>query len=289
MTQASCKEGEVSESSGSTECLPLLADLVLYYCRHADQPVLVQLYQVEVRGAPHTVSHLSKCATVSRGSLTHSVSFLFCRAHSWRWLEETGGGRCLFTLWSWGTALEPELLRAWVSHTLTDIPRQPQHHTLARTHRHTQSNVYYMLFVGAASKRFGIEEEREAVPLTLSVAYNKVQFHNTNTTFHWNNIFNNTPTDGDIHSFLSYCWSNCPSSQVWCCFSQISTDIQFYSDQHSQQPPPDPPGFSSHSFLVLLHVLSHYLLRRLFFTSACPCSVWWTQWCQTAQRGLFSI
>lgn len=66
MTQAACKEGEVSESSGSTERLPLLADLVLYYCRHADQPVLVQLYQAEVRGAPHTVSHVSKCATVSR-------------------------------------------------------------------------------------------------------------------------------------------------------------------------------------------------------------------------------
>lgn len=29
-------------------------------------------------------------------------------------------------------------------------------------------------FAGAASKRFGIDEEREAVPLTLSVAYNKV-------------------------------------------------------------------------------------------------------------------
>lgn len=37
------------------------------------------------------------------------------------------------------------------------------------------SNVY-CLCVGAASKRFGIDEEREAVPLTLSVAYNKVLF-----------------------------------------------------------------------------------------------------------------
>lgn len=57
MTQTACKEGEVSESSGSMEHLPLLADLVLYYCRHADQPVLVQLYQAEVSGSTHTVSH----------------------------------------------------------------------------------------------------------------------------------------------------------------------------------------------------------------------------------------
>ncbi len=45
MNQTACKEGDVSVSNGSTESLPLLADLVLYYCRHADQPVLVQLYQ----------------------------------------------------------------------------------------------------------------------------------------------------------------------------------------------------------------------------------------------------
>ena len=52
MTQTACKEDVVSE--GSVERISLLADLVLYYCRHADQPVLVQLYQAEVRGAPHT-------------------------------------------------------------------------------------------------------------------------------------------------------------------------------------------------------------------------------------------
>eukprot|EP00064_Thunnus_orientalis_P003446 superscaffoldBa00000280_g3455 len=42
------KESDVSVSSGSMDRLPLLADLVLYYCRNADQPVLVQLYQAEV-------------------------------------------------------------------------------------------------------------------------------------------------------------------------------------------------------------------------------------------------
>lgn len=36
--------------------------------------------------------------------------------------------------------------------------------------------VCTIVSVGAASKRFGIDEEREAVPLTLRVAYNKVLF-----------------------------------------------------------------------------------------------------------------
>lgn len=48
LCQTACKEGDVSVSSGSMESLPLLPDLVLYYCRHADQPVLVQLYQAEL-------------------------------------------------------------------------------------------------------------------------------------------------------------------------------------------------------------------------------------------------
>lgn len=37
--------------------LPILADLVLYYCRYAARPALIQLYQAEVRhtyGANHT-------------------------------------------------------------------------------------------------------------------------------------------------------------------------------------------------------------------------------------------
>ena len=56
VTQA--KEGDVSVSNGNMERIPLLADMVLYYCRNADQPVLVQLYQAEVRGAPHTHTHI---------------------------------------------------------------------------------------------------------------------------------------------------------------------------------------------------------------------------------------
>lgn len=59
MTQAASKDDSVSHSNSGTEQLPLLADLVLYYCRHADQPVLVQLYQVEVRAdsCAHTHTH----------------------------------------------------------------------------------------------------------------------------------------------------------------------------------------------------------------------------------------
>ncbi|KAM9345906.1 phosphoinositide 3-kinase regulatory subunit 5-like [Symphorus nematophorus] len=105
LCQTACKEGDVSVSSGSMENLPLLADLVLYYCRHADQPVLVQLYQAEL--------------TLAGGEKRREVFI-----HSLE-LGHTAGTRAVKAM-------------------------------------------------GPASKRFGIDEEREAVPLTLSVAYNKV-------------------------------------------------------------------------------------------------------------------
>ncbi|TNN59093.1 Phosphoinositide 3-kinase regulatory subunit 5 [Liparis tanakae] len=47
LCQTACKDAD-EESASGVETLPLLADLVLYYCRHADQPVLVQLYQAEL-------------------------------------------------------------------------------------------------------------------------------------------------------------------------------------------------------------------------------------------------
>nr|XP_046271005.1 phosphoinositide 3-kinase regulatory subunit 5-like isoform X2 [Scatophagus argus] len=106
LCQAACKEGDdVPVSGGSTESLSLLADLVLYYCRHADQPVLVQLYQAEL--------------TLAGGERRREVFI-----HSLE-LGHTAGIRAVKAM-------------------------------------------------GAASKRFGIDKEREAVPLTLSVAYNKV-------------------------------------------------------------------------------------------------------------------
>uniref|UniRef100_A0A667X246 Phosphoinositide 3-kinase regulatory subunit 5 n=1 Tax=Myripristis murdjan TaxID=586833 RepID=A0A667X246_9TELE len=90
---------------GALERLPLLADLVLYYCRHADQPALVQLYQAEL--------------TLAGGERRREVFI-----HSLE-LGHTAGTRAVKAM-------------------------------------------------GAASKRFGIDGEREAVPLTLGVAYNKV-------------------------------------------------------------------------------------------------------------------
>ncbi|XP_023287372.1 phosphoinositide 3-kinase regulatory subunit 5-like isoform X1 [Seriola lalandi dorsalis] len=105
LCQTACKEGGVSEGGGSVERLPLLADMVLYYCRHADQPVLVQLYQAEL--------------TLAGGERRREVFI-----HSLE-LGHSAGTRAVKAM-------------------------------------------------GAASKRFGINEEREAVPLTLSVAYNKV-------------------------------------------------------------------------------------------------------------------
>uniref|UniRef100_A0A3Q4FXY6 Phosphoinositide 3-kinase regulatory subunit 5 n=1 Tax=Neolamprologus brichardi TaxID=32507 RepID=A0A3Q4FXY6_NEOBR len=100
LSQAASKDDSVSHSNGGTEQLPLLADLVLYYCRHADQPVLVQLYQVEL--------------TLVGGERRREV---FIQSLE---LGHTAGTRAVKAM-------------------------------------------------GAASKRFGIDEEREAVPLTLSL------------------------------------------------------------------------------------------------------------------------
>ncbi|KAM8843998.1 phosphoinositide 3-kinase regulatory subunit 5-like isoform 2-T3 [Spinachia spinachia] len=103
MSQTACKDGD--ESVNSEQRLPLLADMVLYYCRHGDQPVLVQLYQAEL--------------TLAGGERRREV-FIYSLE-----LGHTAGTRAVKAM-------------------------------------------------GSARKRFGIDEEREAVPLTLSVAYNKV-------------------------------------------------------------------------------------------------------------------
>ncbi|XP_017272217.1 phosphoinositide 3-kinase regulatory subunit 5-like isoform X2 [Kryptolebias marmoratus] len=105
LCEAPSKDEDVSTGSGGAERLSLLADLVLYYCRHADKPVLVQLYQAEL--------------TLAGGEKRREVFI-----HTLE-LGHTAGTRALKAM-------------------------------------------------GAATKRFGIDKEREAVPLTLSVAYNKV-------------------------------------------------------------------------------------------------------------------
>ncbi|KAM4634407.1 phosphoinositide 3-kinase regulatory subunit 5-like [Polymixia lowei] len=105
LCQTTCKADGGSVSSSSVERLPLLADLLLYYCRHANQPALVQLYQAEL--------------TLAGGERRREVFI-----HSLE-LGHTAGTRAVKAM-------------------------------------------------GAASKRFGIDGDREAVPLTLSVSYNKV-------------------------------------------------------------------------------------------------------------------
>ncbi|XP_061567022.1 phosphoinositide 3-kinase regulatory subunit 5-like [Cololabis saira] len=105
LCEAASKDDDDSTSANSVDRLPLLADLVLYYTRHADQPVLVQLYQAEL--------------TLAGGERRREVFI-----HSLE-LGHTAGTRAVRAM-------------------------------------------------GSASKRFGIDEVREAVPLTLSVAYNKV-------------------------------------------------------------------------------------------------------------------
>uniref|UniRef100_A0A8C9T702 Phosphoinositide 3-kinase regulatory subunit 5 n=1 Tax=Scleropages formosus TaxID=113540 RepID=A0A8C9T702_SCLFO len=97
-----------SDSGSSGERPSILADLVLYYCRNAGRPVLVQLYQAEL-----TLAGGEKRTEV----FIHSLE-----------LGHAAGTRAVKAL-------------------------------------------------GAASKRFGIDGDREAVPLSLEVVYNKVGQH----------------------------------------------------------------------------------------------------------------
>ncbi|KAJ8363462.1 hypothetical protein SKAU_G00122930 [Synaphobranchus kaupii] len=96
---------EVDSCDSSNDRLPILADLVLYYCRYASRPVLVQLYQAEL--------------TLAGGERRNEVFI-----HSLE-LGHTAGTRAIKAM-------------------------------------------------GAASKRFGIDGDREAVPLSLEMVYNKV-------------------------------------------------------------------------------------------------------------------
>lgn len=45
--------------------LPILADLVLYYCRYAARPALIQLYQAEVRHLAHSVVFSSSASVLN--------------------------------------------------------------------------------------------------------------------------------------------------------------------------------------------------------------------------------
>ncbi|KAI4873015.1 hypothetical protein NFI96_022778 [Prochilodus magdalenae] len=102
--QTSKTETDLLEDSVE-EGLPILADLLLYYCRNAARPALVQLYQAELTLA---------------GGETRTEVFV----HSLE-LGHTAGTRAVKAM-------------------------------------------------GAASKRFGIDGDREAVPLSLELVYNQV-------------------------------------------------------------------------------------------------------------------
>lgn len=49
LLQQTSKTESESYDSSYEQRLPILADLVLYYCRYAGRPALIQLYQAEVR------------------------------------------------------------------------------------------------------------------------------------------------------------------------------------------------------------------------------------------------
>ncbi|XP_040002397.1 phosphoinositide 3-kinase regulatory subunit 5 isoform X2 [Xiphias gladius] len=104
-----CKQTSKTESasydSSYEQRLPILADLVLYYCRYAAWPALIQLYQAEL---------LLASGERRTEVFVHSLE-----------LGHTAGTRAIKAM-------------------------------------------------GAASKRFGIDGDREAVPLMLEVVYNRV-------------------------------------------------------------------------------------------------------------------
>ncbi|XP_034044373.1 phosphoinositide 3-kinase regulatory subunit 5 isoform X2 [Thalassophryne amazonica] len=103
--QQTSKTESESYDSSYEQRLPILADLVLYYCRYAARPALIQLYQAEL--------------TLAGGERRTEVF-----VHSME-LGHTAGTRAIKAM-------------------------------------------------GAASKRFGIDGDREAMPLILEVVYNRV-------------------------------------------------------------------------------------------------------------------
>ncbi|KAL2087095.1 hypothetical protein ACEWY4_018154 [Coilia grayii] len=103
--QQTSKIDSESYDDSIEERLPILADLLLYYCRQAARPALIQLYQAEL--------------TLAGGEKRNEVFI-----HSLE-LGHTAGTRAIKAM-------------------------------------------------GAASKRFGIDGDREAVPLNLDVTYNRV-------------------------------------------------------------------------------------------------------------------
>lgn len=103
--QQTSKTESDSYDSSYEQRLPILADLVLYYCRYAAKPTLIQLYQAEL-----SLAGGEKKTEV----FVHSLE-----------LGHAAGTRAVKAM-------------------------------------------------GAASKRFGIDGDREAVPLTLDMVYNRV-------------------------------------------------------------------------------------------------------------------
>ncbi|XP_077380301.1 phosphoinositide 3-kinase regulatory subunit 5 isoform X2 [Festucalex cinctus] len=103
--QQTSKTESESYDSSYEQRLPILADLILYYCRYAARPALIQLYQAEL--------------TLASGERRTEVF-----VHSLE-LGHTAGTRAIKAM-------------------------------------------------GTASKRFGIDGDREAVPLQLDIMYNRV-------------------------------------------------------------------------------------------------------------------
>ncbi|NWR65842.1 PIRK5 kinase, partial [Bucorvus abyssinicus] len=111
-----CAKAEAEPQEDSQEQLPILADMILYYCRFATRPVLLQLYQTEL------------------------------------------------------TFIGGEKMTEVFIHSL-----ELGHSAATRAIKAS----------GPGSKRLGIDGDREAIPLTLQIAYSKTAISGRS---HWNDV-----------------------------------------------------------------------------------------------------
>ncbi|EDL10447.1 phosphoinositide-3-kinase, regulatory subunit 5, p101, isoform CRA_a [Mus musculus] len=138
---------------GSATQLPILADMLLYYCRFAARPVLLQVYQTETPWLAMAIMARSQpvtCWTYSTPSSPLEVPILVPR-----------GPTLTFVLY-----LCPLQLTFVTGEKTTEIFIQSLELGHSATTRAIKAS-------GRGRKRLGIDDDREAVPLTLQIIYSK--------------------------------------------------------------------------------------------------------------------
>ncbi|EDM04809.1 similar to novel protein (predicted) [Rattus norvegicus] len=143
-----CQQSLKAESrplEGSATQLPILADMLLYYCRFAARPVLLQVYQTELWPSP---------------SLWPAGPTAL-HPHPWKPLGWSTGSTLMYMLY-----LCPFQLTFVTGEKTTEIFIQSLELGHSATTRAIKAS-------GPGSKRLGIGDDREAVPLTLQIIYSK--------------------------------------------------------------------------------------------------------------------